>query len=165
MKGSCFWLCMKEFFIFSSWTVSHILTEFFLACCTLSMYLLDFLFSLLDIAPTLRNILHPICGLTLMFKTAVSWGEEGKGRRRFYMCMYIRLCLYVCVYMYTLHYSLYRKIQLHLVSSVNAMKKYAGLLKLFLSVFLHFSFWKFKSDKFDAVRFFLWLWQRSCVQL
>lgn len=63
------------------------------------------------------------------------WGEEGRGIR-FYMCMYVcvHVCMYVCVYVYITLLTI-QKIQLHLVSSVNAVKKRAGLLKLFVLVF------------------------------
>lgn len=118
MKGSCFWTCMNKILIISSCTVSHILTIFFgLSYYGYTFNLPEFLFSLLDIASTLRNFFCPICDLTLLFKTArLGEGRERKGGgfRCVYMCSYVSVCACISILLIT-----QKKMQLHLVSCIN----------------------------------------------
>lgn len=91
----------------------------------------EFLCSLLDIAPTLRNFLCPIYDLIVLFKTSrLGEGRERKGGcfRCVYMCSYMSVCAYI--YMF---YSSHEKMQLHLLSCINT--KHADL---FLKAFYQF---------------------------
>lgn len=123
----------------------------------------EFLCSLLDIAPTLRNFLCPIYDLIVLFKTSrLGEGRERKGGcfRCVYMCSYMSVCAYI--YMF---YSSHKKMQLHLLYLVSIQSMQIFFWKHFISFslffFLKVIFWQIWCKKI----FFSYLANILCAQL